>query len=96
MNMLVEHMNKHHNPGARLYEYTRVEIIMDETGWTREEILHMAQEADAAGEILASYSYKGNKWKVESVAEDLITIGTIGSNWKRHHKEIRSYLTISL
>lgn len=90
MNRLVDYIEKNHMTQGRLYEFTRVGAIMEETGWTREEIFRLAQEADAAGEILASYSFKGNKWKVEAVAEDLIAIGTIGSNWKPHHKKMRA------
>ena len=86
MNQLVIFLKEHHGTQGRLYEFTRVGAIMEQTGWTKEEIFLMAQEADAAGESVASYSFKGNKWKVEAVAEDLISVGTIESSWKPHHK----------
>jgi hypothetical protein len=73
MNQLVMFLEEHHGTQGRLYEFTRVEVIMEETGWSREDILHMATEADAAGELVATFSFKGNKWKVEAVAEDLMT-----------------------
>jgi len=46
----------------------------------------MVLEADDAGELVAIFSFKGNKWKVEAVAEDLMTVGPIGASWKQHHK----------
>jgi hypothetical protein len=88
MNRLVIFLEEHHGTQDRLYNFTRVGIIMEETGWSRDEILRMALEADDAGELVASFSFKGNKWKVEAVAEDLMTVGTIRSNWKQQHKKM--------
>ncbi len=88
MNRLVEHMEKHHGTLDTVFGFTRIEKIIEETGWTREEIFLMAKEADAAGELVASYSFRGNKWSKDELAEDLMTIGTIGSSWKPHHKEM--------
>ncbi len=86
MNQLVNFLEEHHGTQGRLYEFTRVEAIMEETGWSRDDVLRMALEADDAGELVATFSFKGNKWKVEAVAEDLMTVGTIGASWKQHHK----------
>ena len=71
-----------------MYNFTRVGIIMEETGWSRGEILRMVLEADDAGELVATFSFKGNKWKVEAVAEDLMTVGTIRPSWKQQHKKM--------
>ena len=87
MNRLVKHMEEHHPALGTMFKFTRVGIIIEETGWTREDIFQLAHEADAAGELMASFSFRGNKWKVEAVAEDLSTVGTISSSWKPHHKK---------
>ena len=87
MNRLVFFLEEHHGTQDRLYNFTRVGIIMEETGWSRGEILRMALEADDAGELVATFSFKSNKWKVEAVAEDLMTVGTIRSSWKQQHKK---------
>lgn len=88
MNRLVEHMEEHHRALGIMFKFTRVGAIIEETDWTREDIFQLAQEADAAGELVASFSFRGNKWKAEAVAEDLITVGTISSSWKPHHKKM--------
>jgi hypothetical protein len=87
MNRLVEHMEEHHQALGTAFKFTRVESIMAETGWSRDEILQMATEANDEGELVATFSFRGNKWKVEAVSEDLITVGTISSSWKPHHKK---------
>ena len=51
MNRLVEHMEKHHAPLMTAYECARVETIMKETGWSREEVFTMAMEAWHAGHL---------------------------------------------
>jgi len=38
-----------------LYEFTRVGLIVEKTGWTRDEVLRMALEADDAGELVATF-----------------------------------------
>jgi len=47
----------------------------------------MVLEADDVGELVAAFSFKGNKWKVEAVADDLMAVGTIRSSWKQNHKK---------
>lgn len=91
MNKLVEHIEKHHPTPGTAYEFTRVEVVMDETGWTRREIFELAREANAAGELAVSYSSGGGKrWGADMMMpEDLTTIGTISSVWKMHHKRAR-------
>lgn len=81
-------MEKYCGTLGSLFKFTRVELIMEETGWSRDEILQMATEANDAGELVATFSFRGNKWKAEAVAEDLITVGTINSSWKPHHKKM--------
>ena len=44
MNKLVEYMETHHAPLMTAYESVRVETVMDDTAWTREEIFEMAME----------------------------------------------------
>ncbi len=87
MNRLVIFLEEHHGTQDRLYNFTRVGIIMEETGWSRDEILRMVLEVVDAGELVATFSFKGNKWKVEAVAEDLVAVGTIRSSWKQQHKK---------
>ncbi len=48
----------------------------------------MVLEADDVGELVATFSFKGNKWKVEAVAEDLMAVGTIRLSWKQQHKKM--------
>ena len=90
MNQLVTFLEEHHGTPGTAFEFTRVEIIIKETGWTREEIFHMAREARESGELVTHYSGgKGNRWGYdEMLPEDLMTIGTIGSSWKPHHKKV--------
>jgi hypothetical protein len=45
MNKLVEYLNVHHNPGGNAIQHTRVETILSETGWIREELFKLALEA---------------------------------------------------
>jgi hypothetical protein len=45
MNKLVEYLEEHHNPGGNAIQHTRVETILNETKWTREEIYLLALEA---------------------------------------------------
>jgi hypothetical protein len=45
MNELVEYLEEHHNPGGNAIKHTRVETIIDETSWTREEVFKLALEA---------------------------------------------------
>ena len=62
MNRLVTFLEEHHGTPGTAFEFTRVEIIIKETGWTREEIFRMAQEARESGEIVTHYSGgKGNR-----------------------------------
>jgi hypothetical protein len=87
MNKLVNYMEKYYGALGTMFRFTRIEKIIEETGWTRKEIWLLAMEADAVGELVASYSFRGNKWKNDDLAEDLITVGTISSSWKPHHKK---------
>lgn len=45
MNELVEYLNEYHNPGGNAIQHTRIETILEETKWTREEVFKMALEA---------------------------------------------------
>jgi hypothetical protein len=45
MNPLVEYLQKHHDPGGNAIQHTRVETILSETGWIREEVFKLALEA---------------------------------------------------
>lgn len=44
MNELVEYLREHHNPGGNAIEFTRVEGLIEETGWARKEIIDIALE----------------------------------------------------
>ena len=90
MNRLVKFLEEHHGTKSTAFEFTRTEVIMEETGWTREEIFHMAREAKESGDLVAHYSGSDcNRWSYdEMLPEDLVTIGTIGSCWKPHHKKV--------
>ena len=90
MNQLVMFLEKHHGTMGTAFKFTRTEIIMHETGWTREEIFRMAREATGAGELVTHYSGRdNNRWGYdEMLPEDLVTIGVIGSSWKPHHKSV--------
>ena len=48
MNRFVEYLVQHHNPGGNDIQFTRVETIIEETEWTRKEILDMALEGREA------------------------------------------------
>jgi hypothetical protein len=45
MNPLVEYLLKHHNPGGNAIQHVRIDDFIDETEWTRKEIMDMALEA---------------------------------------------------
>ena len=45
MNPLVEYLLKHHNPGGNAIKHVRIDDFIDETEWTRKEIMDMALEA---------------------------------------------------
>ena len=45
MNSLVEYLLKHHNPGGNAIQHVRIDDFLDETEWTRKEILDIALEA---------------------------------------------------
>ena len=90
MNLLVEYMEEHHGTKGTAFEFTRTEVIMEETSWSREELFMMAREARGAGELVTHYSGgKNNRWGYnEMLPEDLVTIGVIGASWKPHHKRV--------
>ncbi len=45
MNPLVEYLQKHYDPGGNAIQYTRIDTILNETEWTREEVFLLALEA---------------------------------------------------
>ena len=90
MNRLVKFLEENHGTPGTAFEFTRVEMILKETGWRRKEIFHVAREARESGELVTHYSGgKGNRWGYdEMLPEDLVTIGVIGCSWKPHHKMV--------
>lgn len=77
MNKLVEHMEKYHAPrGGNAYESTRLETVMRETGWSREEIFEMAMEAYDVGRLSVSIVSRGPRYAPDEwLPEDLRLIG---------------------
>ena len=90
MNQLVTFLEKHHSTLGTASKFTRTEVIMEETSWSRDEIFTMTREVRDAGELVAHYSGgKNNRWGyAEMLPEDLVTIGVIGASWKPHHKRV--------
>ena len=62
MNQLVEFMEKHYPPMGLSYKLALVEEVMEETGWTRDEIFRMAREEMAVGELVTHYCSDGTRW----------------------------------
>ncbi len=87
MNRLVEHMEKHHAPMMTAYECARVETVMKETGWSREEIFNMAMEAWGSGELSVTI-VSGQRWtRDELLPEDLSLIGVFSKVWKKQYRK---------
>lgn len=45
MNQLIDYLLKHHNPDGNANQHVRIDDVIDETDWTRKEIMEMALEA---------------------------------------------------
>ena len=48
MNKLVEYLLEHHNPGGNAITHIRVDDLLKEIEWTREEVFLLALEASDA------------------------------------------------
>ncbi len=55
MNKLVEYLGTHHDPYGDACIDVRVETIIEETGWTREEIWELAREPEEKQQLTRSY-----------------------------------------
>ena len=88
MNRLVEHMEKHHAPLMTAYESARVETVMKETGWTRQEIFEMAMEAWIEG-LLGVTMVTGQQrfTREEYVPTDLSLIGVYSPDFKNRYRK---------
>lgn len=89
MNKLVEHMEKHHTPMSTAYESTRVDTVIEETGWSREEIFKMTKEAVAVNLLEATIVTGQQRWAWdECIPEDLDLIGVLNPILKRSYQKI--------
>jgi len=75
MNKLVEHMIKHHNPGGNAINHVKVEQIIQETGWTREEILELARDPEAEHQLAPTMLRRDRDWSRDPTPEDLFAAG---------------------
>ena len=87
MNRLVEHMETHHPPLIAAYECARVETVMKETGWSREEIFKMAMEAWGEGHLSVTIVSDQRWTRDEYLPEDLSLIGTFSKVWKKQYRK---------
>ncbi len=87
MNRLVEHMEKQNGPIMTAYQSVRVETVMKETGWTREEIFVMAMEAWRGGHLSVTMVTGQQRWaKDEYLPEDLSLIGVYSPVYKKQYR----------
>ena len=86
MNRLVEHMEKHHDPMGNALQFVRVEVLIEETGWSREEIFTMTREANEADLLTVSYNSKGGRVGADMMEpENLDLVGI----WNDVYKKLR-------
>ena len=66
------------------YTFTRIERILDGTGWSRKKVFDLATAAEEAGHLLVSYDIvEGEEYPDEMGPEDLYSIATICEDWQR-------------
>ena len=84
MNRLVEYMEKHHNPMGNVFRFVRVDQIITETGWTREEIFNLAREAAKARQLRLHYDpMDGRRHSHEMKLRDLYLISAINNVYRK-------------
>ena len=87
MNKLVLHMELNHAPLLTAYESARVETVMKETGWTRDEIFMMAMEAWGEGHLCVTMVSGQQRWtREEYLPEDLSLIGVYSVAFKKQYR----------
>ena len=88
MNKLVEYMEAHHAPLMTAYESVRVETVLDDTGWSRDEVFEMAMEAWVAGHLSVTILTGQQRWtREEYLPEDLSLIGVYSPFFKKHFRK---------
>jgi len=81
MNMLVEHMITHHHPGGNAINHVKVEQIMQETGWTREQTWKLARDPEAKHQLAPTILRRDRDWSREETPEDLFAVGIWSKNY---------------
>jgi len=80
-------MERHHTPLMTAYQSARVETVIGETGWTREEIFEMAMEAWREGHLSVTMVTGQQRWaKDEYLPEDLSLIGVYSPVYKKQYR----------
>ena len=85
MNKLVEHLAVHHHPSGNAYKVVPVITILEESGFTVEEIHHMAMEAYKDKYLVFSrLRVRGNRWGVNAMIPgdiDYMAVTREGIEW---------------
>ena len=77
----------HHAPLMTAYESARVETVMKETGWTRQEIFEMAMEAWSEGLLGVTMVTGQQRWtREEYLPDDLSLIGVYSQAFKKQYR----------
>jgi hypothetical protein len=70
------------------YECARIETVMKETGWSREEVFEMAIEAWHAGHLSVAMVTGQQRWtREEYLPEDLSLIGVYSQDFKKRYRK---------
>ena len=89
MNKLIEYLAKHHHPGGNAFKIVAVDEVLDESGFTVEEIHEWALEAAKENYVIFSrLRAKGNRWGVDQMISgdiDHVTVTRKGIQWYRDH-----------
>jgi len=75
MNKLVEYLYTNHKKGGIAINHVKVEQIIQETGWTREEILELVRDPDAKHQLAATMLRPDRDWSRDPAPEDLFAVG---------------------
>lgn len=85
MNKLVEHLAEYHHPGGNAFKVVPMEKILEESGFTVEEVHHMAMEAYKDKYLFFSrIRVKGNRWGIDAMIHgdiEYLAVGEKGLEW---------------
>jgi hypothetical protein len=73
MNPLVEYLTKHHNPGGNAIEHVFIEEIIDDTGWSKQQIFNWLMEGNKAD--LLTFTPTPESTIGEYTPDDIMLIG---------------------